>query len=120
MEDILKEVQAGTLSVKEAKKVLATYEDLGFAKVDHHRKHRQGFPEVIFGSGKTADQVNSIIKAMQEKENPILITRISQNKAETILKQYPDLEYNETAQLLYKKQEKVSDDNETNYIAIIT
>ena len=44
MEEILKQVQQGTLSVEKAKEKLATYENLGFAKVDHHHEKRQGFP----------------------------------------------------------------------------
>ena len=46
----------GTLSVAEAKGKLAAYEKLGFAKVDHHRKQRQGFPEVVYGEGKTKNK----------------------------------------------------------------
>src|SRR5690625_2377119 len=65
---------------------LATYEDLGFVKIDHHRKKRQGFPEVIYGDRKTVDQLKLIIKSMQEKGNAILITRISSDKAEVFLK----------------------------------
>ena len=53
LEEILKQVQRGTLSVEEAKEKLATFENLGFAKIDHHRKKRQGFPEVVYGEGKT-------------------------------------------------------------------
>jgi len=45
MEEILKQVQQGMLSIKEAKEKLATYENFGFAKVDHHREKRQGYPE---------------------------------------------------------------------------
>ena len=119
MEEILKQVQAGTISIENAMEKLATYEDLGFVKIDHHRKKRQGFPEVIYGDRKTVDQLKLIIKSMQEKGNAILITRISLDKAESILKSYPDLEYNETAKLLFKKTENVSNNN-SNYIAIIS
>src|SRR5690625_4620511 len=119
MVEILKQVQAGTISIENAMEKLATYEDLGFVKIDHHRKKRQGFPEVIYGDRKSVDQLKLIIKSMQEKGNAILITRISSDKAESILKSYPDLEYNETAKLLFKKIENVSNNN-SNYIAIIS
>src|SRR5690625_3039653 len=72
MEEILKQVQAGTISIENAMEKLATYEDLGFVKIDHHRKKRQGFPEVIYGDRKTVDQLKLIIKSMQEKGNAIL------------------------------------------------
>lgn len=85
MEEILKKVQNGTLSIEDAKKKLATYEDLGFAKVDHHRKQRQGFPEVIYGEGKTVEQIIAILQAIKAKQNDILITRISPDKADKIL-----------------------------------
>src|SRR5690625_4688394 len=69
MEEILKQVQAGTISIENAMEKLATYEDLGFVKIDHHRKKRQGFPEVIYGDRKTVDQLKLIIKSMQEKRS---------------------------------------------------
>jgi len=60
LEEILSQVQEGKQSVSEVREKLATYENLGFAKVDHHRKNRQGFPEVIYGEGKTKEQILSI------------------------------------------------------------
>ncbi|MGE8080793.1 nickel pincer cofactor biosynthesis protein LarB [Peribacillus loiseleuriae] len=119
LENILEQVQNGTLSVEEAKEQLATYENLGFAKVDHHRKKRQGFAEIIFGEGKTAEQIISISEALRSKNNQVLITRISKEKAEIVLKALPDFIYNETAQILYWKDQKVADRNLQGYIAVI-
>jgi|SRR5699024_5760546 len=120
MEDILKQVQAGTVSVEEAKKQLATYEDLGFAKVDFHRKKRQGFPEVIFGEGKTPDQIISIYETMQKKETDILMTRVSPEKAEKIQSEHPELTYKVEADILYWKAEQPPEKREdTPYIAVI-
>lgn len=106
MEEILKEVQNGTLSIEDAKKKLATYEDLGFAKVDHHRKQRQGFPEVIYGEGKTVEQIIAILQAIKAKQNDILITRISPDKADKILGVHPELTYHDMAQILSLKVEE--------------
>lgn len=120
MKDTLKQVQEGNLTINEAMKALATYEDLGFAKVDHDRTRRQGFPEIIFGEGKSADQINSIIGAIQSREEAILVTRISKEKAQEVLKNNSSLEYNETGQLLFKKQKNIPENNTEKYIAIIS
>lgn len=105
MEETLKQVQQGQISIDEAKRQLATYENLGFAKIDHHRKQRQGFPETIYGEGKTATQIIDIIKAIQSKENSVLITRIAQTKATEVLKVFPHFTYHEQARLLYFREE---------------
>jgi pyridinium-3,5-biscarboxylic acid mononucleotide synthase len=119
MEEILEQVQKGTMSVTEAKEKLATYENLGFAKVDHHRKNRQGFPEVIYGEGKTEEQIRSIIKAIRAKENDVLVTRISKEKAAPLLEENPEFIYNELAQILYWKDESKSPKLKQGYIAIV-
>jgi pyridinium-3,5-biscarboxylic acid mononucleotide synthase len=74
---ILEEYKSGGVSSDEALRRLQNlpFEDLGFANVDHHRSLRQGFPEVIFGAGKTVDQVARIVEAMYKHEHNILITR---------------------------------------------
>lgn len=120
MKDTLKQVQEGNLTINEAMKALASYEDLGFAKVDHDRTRRQGFPEIIFGEGKSADQINSIIGVIQSREEAILVTRISKAKAQEVLKNNSSLEYNETGQLLFKKQKNIPENNTEKYIAIIS
>src|SRR5690625_6318618 len=91
MEDILHQVQQGSLSFEEATERLATYENLGFAKVDHHRKRRQGFPETVFGEGKTTSQSIKIVQAIQKNKNDILITRASKDKANEVLKSMPNV-----------------------------
>lgn len=118
MEEILKKVQNGTLSIEDAKKKLATYEDLGFAKVDHHRKQRQGFPEVIYGEGKTVEQIIAILQAIKAKQNDILITRISPDKADKILEVHLELTYHDMAQILSLKVEEKREEKE-GYIAIL-
>jgi pyridinium-3,5-biscarboxylic acid mononucleotide synthase len=119
MEKILWQVQRGELTVPEAKEKLATYENLGFAKVDHHRKNRQGFPEIIYGEGKTKEQILSIIQAIRSKDNDVLVTRISKEKADHILLDYPEFIYNETAEILYWKKNAISEESYQGYIAIV-
>lgn len=119
MDDILREVQNGTLSVAEAKKKLATYENLGFAKVDHHRKKRQGFPEIIYGEGKSTEQITLIIESIKAKDNDVLVTRITNEKAESILKQHSEFTYNEIAQILFWKQNTVPVKKTRGYIVVV-
>lgn len=118
MEEILRQVQEGKLSVEEAKQRLATYEDLGFAKVDHHRKKRQGFPEVIYGEGKTVEQLISILEAMQANNNNVIITRLSKEKANEVLERHPEFYYHEVARILSWKIEETKQKT-SGYIAVI-
>ena len=65
------------MSPNEAVERLRTlpFEDLGFANVDHHRTLRQGFPEVVFGTGKTVEQVARIVESMYKHDHNVLVTR---------------------------------------------
>lgn len=119
MEDILRQVQDGTLTIEEAKAKLASYENLGFVRVDHHRQQRQGFPEVIYGEGKSADQIISIIRAIKAKNHTILATRISEEKAKVILKQHPELIYHDTARILSSNHHSATTGKPEGYIAVI-
>jgi len=79
IEKILSSVKSGKISVENAIDKLKhlPYEDITFAKVDHHRHLTQGIPEVIFASGKTIEQVASIAKAMHKRSRKFLITKAS-------------------------------------------
>jgi len=69
------------------------FEDLGFAKVDHHRELRHGMPEVIFAKGKTPEQVTVIAQHLLEHSNNVLITRADRECAEMVVSQCPGAEY---------------------------
>ena len=89
---LLEAVQAGTVSVEDAllKLKQQPFEDLGFAKVDFHRQVRQGANEVIYGAGKTAEQILGILNTMaQNGQENVLITRLDREKAETVSAAYP-------------------------------
>lgn len=95
--ELLQKVKDGQVSPEQAvlELKMKPFEDLGYAKIDHHRGVRQGIPEVIFGSGKTAEQIIGIASAMKEKGNSnILITRLSKEKANYI-KEKLELSYDE-------------------------
>jgi len=79
IKNLLTSLKDGTVSVENALRKLKhlPYEDISFAKVDHHRHLRQGVPEVIFASGKTDEQVLTIARAMHTKSGSFLITKAS-------------------------------------------
>ena len=83
---ILQQVKTGALSPEQAMLDLkmCPFEDLGYAKVDHHRALRQGVPEVVFGSGKTPSQIVGITRSMTARGGSVLITRLSPDKAEAV------------------------------------
>jgi hypothetical protein len=95
--ELLQKVAQGNVSVEEATLQLKKepFEDLGFAKLDHHRKIRQGTAEVVYGAGKTPQQILSIVTALREKGQPqVLITRMSQEAAKLVEANLP-LQYDE-------------------------
>ena len=98
---MLEAVRSGEISVDEALLTIkkAPFEDIGYAKVDMHRGIRQGAPEVIYGAGKTAEQMLGIIEAMQQNgQQTILITRLSSEAAERISTVY-DMDYRQEARV---------------------
>lgn len=85
LKKLLTEVADGKVCVDNALSKIRTmpYEDLDFAKVDTHRSVRQGIPEVIYGEGKTKEQIRDIaLSLLQSGEKTVLITRIDREKAE--------------------------------------
>lgn len=89
---LLEQVAAGEVDIDTALLKLkeAPFEDLGFAKIDHHRALRQGVAEVIYGAGKTAEQIRDIAAAMAAHQSaPILITRMSKDAAELVSESLP-------------------------------
>ena len=100
---LLEEVAAGRLAPDEAARRLVhmPFEDLGFARIDHHRSLRRGFPEAIFGEGKETAEIARILEAFQERGLPALVTRLSPVKARALKKRFPDLAYHARARLGY-------------------
>ena len=88
IKNLLEGVQNGSVSVEDAllKIKKQPFEDLGYAKVDLHRKARQGAAEVIYGAGKTPEQITGIVRSLQKADtNTILITRLDEEKAREIV-----------------------------------
>ena len=91
LESLLKNICSGKVSIDEAMIRLKSlpFEDLGHSRLDHHRSLRKGFPEVIWGEGKTPEQILSIMKGLKEKGQNILLTRLDEKKAKKIQKIFP-------------------------------
>ena len=87
------------MSVDDAMSSLRTlpYEDLGFAKIDHHRSLRTGFPEVVLGKGKKPEQVAAIVASLTGRGHPVLVTKTDLLAYEAVVQQTPEADYNELA-----------------------
>jgi pyridinium-3,5-biscarboxylic acid mononucleotide synthase len=79
------------------------FEDLGFARVDHDRAHRQGFPEVVFGQGKTSEQVALIAKAIVGRGHSLLVTRTDAATHAEVAKLVPDARFHEQARIIERR-----------------
>ena len=95
LEHLLKRVKSGETGIDDAMAQLKSlpFEDLGFARIDHHRTLRKGFPEVIWGEGKTTSQILSIMRQMKDKGHHTLITRLDEKKARAVQKVFRKSQY---------------------------
>jgi NCAIR mutase (PurE)-related protein len=110
LKNLLERVAAGEVDVPAAMERLRSlpFENLGFACVDHHRGLRCGQPEVIFGEGKTAAQIETIFARLAAQGNNVIATRISATAAKPVLERYPAAEYHEPARMLTLRQRPAS------------
>jgi len=111
LEQLLEEVQSGRLPVSEALSRLRTlpFENLGFARVDHHRQLRQGFPEVVFAPGKSVSQIRGILAALRPKTDNILVTRLAPEKVAALLPDFPEGRYHPDSQALILSRGEIPD-----------
>ena len=103
---MLEDVKNGQLSVDAALSDLKKlpFEDLGFAKVDHHRNIRNGYPEVIYCEGKTLEQIRMIVEKLMLENNNIMATRASREVFDNILMITDDAVYYEDARIVVVKK----------------
>src|SRR5438128_5109145 len=123
LQDLLDRVARGELDTNTAKEQLLDalraqpYEDLGFARVDHHRSVRQGFPEVILGLGKTPAQIAALAKAIVARGSTLLVTRATEAAYEAVRVQVPGATYYADAAIIAFRQQDVSIGNGTIVVA---
>lgn len=120
LKNLLEKYKNNEISYEEIKSNIQSmpYKNLDFAKIDHHRKLRHGFPEVIFCPSKTPEQIVKIIKELSASNELILATRASKETAEKVLAVLPDCEYIENAQIIICG--KMPDYMSKNYVIVAT
>ena len=99
---LLEQVKNGELSIAEAEEQLKKlpYEDIGCAKIDHHRSLRSGFGEVIYSAGKTVEQMRAIYRSFYDRRENVMGTRASRDQYPALSQEFPEIEYDETARIL--------------------
>lgn len=99
---LLNAIREGSVTPEEGLKRLSDfpYEDLGFAKIDHHRALRTGIPEVIYGAGKTDEQIVEIFDRMARKGGNVLATRVTASAAGAVSSRLPEVTYHAVARLI--------------------
>jgi hypothetical protein len=108
LEKLLTEVKSGQTTVDDALEVLRNfpYTDLGFARIDHHREIRTGYPEIIYCAGKTVEQVREIFKVMAGRENNVIGTRASKEMYEAVKSVVPEAVFYELARIISFQKKK--------------
>lgn len=109
MNQILGNIASGKMSVEDAVRKLKhlSFEDLDYAHIDHHRSLRKGFPEVIFGQEKTADQIIGIMEKMLPQEKVVLVTRIDSHQADQVVSHFPEAVYHKDAKMVVWKKHEI-------------
>lgn len=121
---LLAQLRSKKISIEDAYSKLKNlpYEDLGFAKIDHHRHLRKGFPEVIYCEGKTPGQIAHIAYRISRHGHAVLATRANRKAYVAVEKMFKEAKYYETARIITVKQEqrKQTTKHRTREVAIIT
>ncbi len=109
LKELLQEVRDGSIDLPEAIEALKhlPFADMGFATIDTHRSLRRGFPEVVYGEGKSAEQITMIMQRQVSNGENVLVTRISDEKAASVMKAVKGAEHNATARTLFARTHEV-------------
>lgn len=121
LRSLLEGVREGSQSIESAYEALAKlpFSELGYAKVDHHRALRQGFPEVIFGAGKAPQHIVGIARRMLEAGENVLVTRVTPDVALEVVRELPELEHNALGRTL-SRLHKPTPTYATEPVAVVT
>lgn len=98
--EILEQLQRGELDLESALSELQGFEDLGHSRVDLAREARNGAPEVIYGEGKTSEQIHEIMQSMAKRQQNTLVTRLDTESAKALTQTFPDANYCPQARVL--------------------
>jgi len=119
LRELLSDFKHGRVREEEVLERLRTlpFEDIGFAKVDHHRTLRRGFPEVIYGAGKTVEQVLAISESIVGKGTNLLVTRCADEAGAALARRFPDGEWHQAARVFFVEK---SPRAKTGYVLVVT
>ncbi len=119
---LLKQLKNKKISVEEAYSNLKNlpYEDLGFAKIDHHRHLRKGFPEVIYCQGKTPEQISKIAQRISQNEHNVLATKADREAYLTVKKTLKKAKYHEAARIITVNRKAEKPKSRKAVISVIT
>jgi pyridinium-3,5-biscarboxylic acid mononucleotide synthase len=122
LRDLLEGLENGKIKAEEAYQRLKTlpFEDLGFARIDHHRALRTGYPETIFCQGKTPAQILAIAQHLLADGSPALGTRLAPEAAALLRQHYPQAEYDELARTALIFPEEYSPPPQRGYITLVS
>ncbi len=111
LKDILSLFKSGRVEMDEVLDHLRKlpYEDLAFARIDHHRTLRRGFPEVVFGETKSAEQIIAIVQSMEEFGTGVLVTRVHEKKAAQVMEHFPRMIHHDQARALSLSRSTLED-----------
>lgn len=120
LDTLLGAVAAGRLSVEGAREQLThlAMEDIDYAHIDHHRSLRKGFPEVIFGEFKSAEQIIGIMERMIPQERVVLVTRIDREKADAAAERFPEARYDAEARMVVWQKTPLPKTGQGNILVI--
>lgn len=122
LEKLLKRVKTADITIDEAIEKLRhlPFQDIGFARIDHHRQIRCGFPEVIYCPGKTTEQIVEIFTELAQRDNNVLATRANEEIFDALVAtaKFPSIRYEKPARMIVLEQAPLEVSN--NYIAIAT
>jgi pyridinium-3,5-biscarboxylic acid mononucleotide synthase len=108
IEKLLRAHKSGEMETREAARLIGDlhYEDIGYARVDHDRATRQGFPEVVFGSGKTRSQIVNIVERLAARSPNLLVTRTDEATFGEVRNVVTDAEWHESARLIRVRRDR--------------
>src|SRR4030043_2339111 len=120
IESLLKEIKNGQKSIEDALEEFQnfTYTDLGFARIDHHREMRTGYPEIVYCAGKTIEQVAGRFRVMTEKKHNVIGTRADEKMFESVKNVIPEAVYYPVARIISIPLKKIP--SPKSKIAVIT
>jgi NCAIR mutase (PurE)-related protein len=123
LQQLLDQVRLGTVSTDEALDQVThllrarSVQDLGFARIDHHRELRQGFPEVVFGLGKTPEQIAAIAREIVHRGHTLLVTRATKDAFTAVQEVVPDADFQPVARTITFRQRDVQPGRGTILVA---